>query len=219
MLEQTQEPANLHQRLTSVLRDRIVDGILGPGTPISERELCEEFEVSRTPLREALKVLASEGLVQLFRNRGAIVTPVSLEMIGEKLSVLIALEGYAARQVCLHASDEELEELAELHRRFSKEYDPSEPDRYFDLHQAFHLKLLEIANNPALTDMHTLLSRHVRRPRVEGLKHHIKLPDVIEENGAILRAVLARDTRAAQLAVEKHLGRVTQTVIKHFRQR
>jgi DNA-binding GntR family transcriptional regulator len=67
--------------------------------------------------------------------------------------------------------------------------------------------------------MHTLLSRHVRRPRVEGLKHHINLPDVIEENGAILRAVLARDTRAAQLAVEKHLGRVTQTVINHFRQR
>jgi DNA-binding GntR family transcriptional regulator len=181
--------------------------------------LCEEFGVSRTPLREALKVLESEGLIQLFRNRGAVVAPISVETIEEKLAVISALEGYAARQVCQHASDEELEELAQLHKQFAREYDPTEPERYFELHQAMHKRLLELANNPTLRDAHALLSRHVKRARIVGLKQHSRLPNVIEENAAIMRAVLARDPAAAQQAVEKHLSRVAQTVLKHFRPR
>ncbi|WP_164707891.1 GntR family transcriptional regulator [Paraburkholderia phosphatilytica] len=213
------ETTHLHHQLTEILRDRIVDGVLSPGTPISERELCEEFEVSRTPLREALKVLESEGLIQLFRNRGAIVAPISVETIEDKLAVIGALEGYAARQACRHASDEELATLASLHARFAAEYDPAKPEHYFELHQALHRKIIELANNPTLRDSYTLLSRHVKRARIVGLKQHRQLPDVIEENGAIVRAVLARDEAAAQLAVEKHLQRVSETVVRYFRPR
>jgi DNA-binding GntR family transcriptional regulator len=213
------DTTHLHHRLTEILRDRIVDGVLSPGSPISEREICEEFDVSRTPLREALKVLESEGLIQLFRNRGAVVAPISVEMIEEKLAVISALEGYAARQVCIRASDEELAELEALHAQFAREYDPKEPERYFELHQALHRRLIELANNPTLRDNYALLSRHVKRARIEGLKQHKRLPDVIEENRAIVRAVLARDQAAAQAAVERHLQRISQTVVKHFRPR
>lgn len=211
------ETTHLHHQLIEILRDRIVNGVLPAGTPISERELCEEFNVSRTPLREALKVLASEGLVQLFRNRGAVVAAISVEMIEEKLGVISALEGYAARQVCQHATDDEIAGLVQLHKQFAREYDPKVPEHYFELHQALHRRIIELARNPALRDTYNLLSRHVQRARVEGLKRHAKLPDVVEENAAIVRAIRERDTAAAQQAVEKHLGRVAQTVLRHFR--
>ncbi|PVX85891.1 GntR family transcriptional regulator [Paraburkholderia unamae] len=213
------ETTHLHHQITEVLRDRIVDGVLPPGTPISERELCAEFNVSRTPLREALKVLASEGLVQLFRNRGAVVAAISVETIEEKLGIIGALEGYAARQVCLDATDEEIAELVQLHKTFAAEYDPETPERYFELHQALHRRIINLANNAALRDTYNLLSRHVQRARVEGLRRHGKLPDVVSENAAIVRAIRLRDTAAAQRAVEKHLSRVAQAVLTHFRTR
>ena len=211
------ETQQLHHHVTEVLRDKIVDGILRSGTPISERELCEELGVSRTPLREALKVLASEGLVELFRNRGAVVSSISVEMIEDKLAVIAALEGFAVRQICLQASDEQLNNLKELSREFSRKFASGEPERHFDLNQAFHHKLVEMTGNAVLIDMHTLLSRHVRRARMEGVRHHVPAETVLEEHEAILKALLARDGISAQMAVEQHLRRVAQTVVQYFR--
>lgn len=213
------ETTQLHHHVTETLRDKIVDGKLRPGTPISERELCEELGVSRTPLREALKILASEGLVQLFRNRGAIVSPISVETIEDKLAVLGALEGYAARLVCETASDEALEELSEIHRRFARDFDADNPEHYFDLNQSFHRKLVTLTGNTVLIDLHALLSKHVRRPRIEGVRQHVPTRKVIDEHKAILKALLARDGAAAQLAAEEHLSRVAQAVVRHFRAR
>lgn len=213
----TQDAQPLHDQVTEILRNKIVDGVLRPGTPISERELCEELEVSRTPLREALKVLASEGLVQLFRNRGAIVSPISVETIEDKLAVLAALEGYAARQVCERATDAQLRELAELHERFSQHFDSDETEEYFRLNQSFHRKLIELTGNPVLADMHSMLSSHVRRPRVEGVRQHVPTHSVIDEHETILKALLARDGLAAQKATEEHLQRIAETVVKYFR--
>lgn len=209
----------LHHKVTDILRDKIVDGVLRPGTPVSERELCEELGVSRTPLRDALKILASEGLVQLFRNRGAIVSPISVDTIEDKLAVVGALEGYAAKIVCETATDEQLKELADIHRRFAKEFDSDNPELYFDLNQTFHRKLVELTNNSVLIDMHALLSRHVRRPRIEGVRQHAPTRRVIDEHKAILKALQARDGEAAQKAAEGHLANVAQTVVKHFRAR
>ncbi|MFM0277751.1 GntR family transcriptional regulator [Paraburkholderia sediminicola] len=213
------DTTQLHHQVTEVLRDKIVDGILRPGTPISERELCEELGVSRTPLREALKVLASEGLVQLFRNRGAIVSPISVEMIEDKLAVIAALEGFAVRQVCLQATNDQLKDLENLSRQFSRQFDSGKPEQYFDLNQSFHHRLVEMTGNSVLIDMHSLLSRHVRRPRMEGVRHHVPTAEVLEEHEAILKALLARDAVSAQAAVERHLRRVAQTVVQYFRSR
>lgn len=209
----------LHHKVTDILRDKIVDGVLRPGTPVSERELCDELGVSRTPLRDALKILASEGLVQLFRNRGAIVSPISVDTIEDKLAVVGALEGYAAKQICETATDEQLKELVDLHKRFAKEFDSDNPDLYFDLNQTFHRKLVEMTNNSVLIDMHALLSRHVRRPRIEGVRQHVPTRRVVDEHKAILKALQARDGEAAQKAAEEHLANVAQTVVKYFRAR
>lgn len=215
----TPETQPLHHQVTEILRNKIVDGVLRPGTPISERELCEELQVSRTPLREALKVLASEGLVQLFRNRGAIVSPISVETIEDKLAVLGALEGYAARYLCERATDAQLQELTTLHERFTEHFDADEADEYFKLNQTFHHKLVEMTGNAVLIDMHNMLSSHVRRPRIEGVRQHVPTHSVIDEHATILRALLARDAVAAQQAAENHLQRVAQTVVKYFRAR
>ncbi|QBR03644.1 GntR family transcriptional regulator [Paraburkholderia pallida] len=213
------EITQLHHQVTEILRDKIVDGKLRPGTPISERELCEELGVSRTPLREALKILASEGLVQLFRNRGAIVSPISVETIEDKLAVLGALEGYAAKLICETASDEELKNLADIHRRFAKDFDSENPEEYFDLNQSFHRQLVALSRNSVLIDLHATLSKHVRRPRIEGVRQHVPTRKVIDEHAAILKALLTRDSAAAQLAAEEHMNRVAQAVVKHFRAR
>jgi len=213
------DTSHLHHQAIDVIRDKIIDGVLRPGTPISERELCDELGISRTPVREALKILASEGLVQLFRNRGAIVSSISVETIEDKLAVLGALEGYAARIACERATDAQLSELVDLHQRFTAGFDRGNPKEYFELNQEFHRRLVGLAENTVLSDMHALLSRHVRRPRMEGVRQRVPTHSVIEEHKAILDALLSRDGWAAQRAVETHLNRVAKLVVTYFRPR
>jgi DNA-binding GntR family transcriptional regulator len=157
--------------------------------------------------------------VQLFRNRGAIVSPISVETIEDKLAVLGALEGFAAKIVCETASDEQLKELSGIHRRFVKEFDGGDPELYFDLNQTFHRKLVEMAGNSALVDLHALLAKHVRRPRVEGVRQHVPTRSALDDHRTLMKALLARDGQAAQHAAEDHLNRVAVAVVKHFRAR
>jgi DNA-binding GntR family transcriptional regulator len=100
-----------------------------------------------------------------------------------------------------------------------KDFDTGEPSLYFERNQTFHQKLVEMTGNVVLIDMHALLSRHVRRPRIEGVRQHLPTRVVIDEHKAILKALLARDGDAAQAAAEEHLKRVAQTVVTYFRMR
>ncbi|HWK43695.1 MAG TPA: GntR family transcriptional regulator [Stellaceae bacterium] len=209
----------MHQQVTEVLRHKIVDGLLPPGTPISERELCEELGVSRTPLREALKVLASEGLVQLFRNRGAIVSPLSVELIEDKFAVIAALECHAAKHACERASDEQLKVLTDIHKRFCQEFEAQKADAAFALNQDFHHMLVQMSGNVVLADMHALLSRHVLRIRKEGIHQHMPMKNVVDDQQTILENVLKHHTAAAQAAIYTHYDRVAKTVYRDFRGR
>lgn len=207
----------LHERVTEILRTKIIDGVLRPGTPVSERELCEELSVSRTPLREALKVLASENLVQLFPGRGAIVAPLSLETIDAKFAVLAALEGLAAGLACQRATQQDKRLLAELHSEMMAELNNQALANYFALNQRFHSLIVELSGNAVLIDLQASLSNHVRRARHEAVLQHVSVDAAVDEHGAILAAIQAGDASAARLAMEAHVVEVARNVARHFR--
>lgn len=210
---------SLHAKVTGLLRDKIVDGHLRPGAPIVERELCEELGVSRTPLREALKVLASENLVHLYQGRGALVAPVSVETIDAKFEVLAALEGLAAELVCRHADDDALQSLARLHRTMDGRLAEGDREGYFGLNQGFHEAIVRVAGNAVLSDMHGALARHVRRARLEAVLQHVDLGASSAEHARIVESLLRRDAATARQLVESHTRHVGESVVAHFRSR
>ncbi len=206
----------LHARVTDILRDKIIDGVLRPGTPISEKELCLELDVSRTPLREALKVLASENLIHLYKNRGAVVAPISTETMGAKFALLAALEGFAAKLVCVHASDSELDILESLHEKLAGAFQRGDDRQYFKMNQDFHFKIIQLARNPVLADMHASLSKHVRRGRFEGVLSHLPSRETLAQHEKVLKAIKARDAEGARLAMEEHVNIVALAVSRHL---
>ncbi len=127
--------ASLHHQLTARLRDMIIDGDLRPGERVPEKALCERFGVSRTPLRETLKVLASEDLLELLPNRGARVVRLTVADVDELFPIMGALEGLAGEFACTHVTDEEIAEVRALHYQMVLHYTRGELTEYFRLNQ------------------------------------------------------------------------------------
>lgn len=150
----------------AALRERIITGDLQPGTPLSERTLCEQLQVSRTPLREAIKLLAREGLVEISATRRAKVASVSLEEAANMLTLLAALEGLSGEQACLKITGADIAELEVMQAAMRQSYEAKDLTGYFELNQGIHLKILQVADNKVLSEMFVNLNarlRHVRR--------------------------------------------------------
>jgi DNA-binding GntR family transcriptional regulator len=142
--------ATLHDELTARLRALVIEGELAPGTRVPEKALCERFQVSRTPLREALKVLASEDLLELLPNRGAMVSRLTIADVEEVFPVMGALEALAGELACANITEEELAEVQALHYQMVLHYTRGELPAYFRLNQAIHEKILAAARNRAV---------------------------------------------------------------------
>lgn len=158
--------SSINDTAYAALRERIVTGELLPGTPLSERALCEALAVSRTPLREAIKMLAREGLVEISATRRARVASISLDEAANMLTLLAALEGLSGEQACQKISAAEIAELEALQLAMEASYRQNDLGSYFELNQAIHLKILQVADNLVLTEMFNNLNarlRHVRR--------------------------------------------------------
>ena len=132
------ERKTLHGELVERLRELIVEGTLVPGEKIAEKQLCERFGVSRTPLREALKVLAADGFVELTPNRGATVSRLTVEDLDSVFPSIGALEALAGELACRRRSDEELAEIRALHYQMVLHYKRGERSAYFRLNQQIH---------------------------------------------------------------------------------
>jgi len=145
MAELSLSPRALYEEVAELLRQRIFNRELAPGSWIDELKLAEEYGISRTPLREALKVLATEGLVTMKVRRGAYVTEVSERDLADVYHLLALLESDAAGVVATQASEAQLRELQSLHNELEKAL--SNRERFFEINEAFHMRLLEIANN------------------------------------------------------------------------
>jgi DNA-binding GntR family transcriptional regulator len=157
--------ASLHGEVLSRLRDYIVEGSLAEGERVPERELCEMFGISRTPLREALKVLASEGLLDLLPNRGARVRALTTRDLTELFDVMGGLEAVAGRLACENITEEEIAEIERLHYEMYGCYLRRDLHGYFQFNQSIHQRIVAAARNAILSSTYASFAGRLRRVR------------------------------------------------------
>ncbi len=195
-------PRALYQDVAERLRQAIFSRELEPGAWIDELKLCADYGISRTPLREALKVLAVEGLVTMKVRRGAYVTEMSRDDVAQVYHLLALLESDAAGRVASHADDAQRAELVALHERLEKQV--RQRDAFFAANEAFHMALLQIAGNRWATQTVTDLRKVMKLNRHHSLFKQGRLADSLAEHRAIMAAIAARDASAAAKLMQAH---------------
>ena len=201
-------PRALYEEVAELLRQRIFRRELEPGSWIDELKLAEEYGISRTPLREALKVLAAEGLVTMKVRRGAYVTEVSEKDLSDVYHLLSLLESDAAGVVAERASDAQLRELQELHDQLEAAALPGveNRDRFFALNERFHLLLLEMADNRWRSQMVADLRKVMKLNRHNSLLKAGRIEESLQEHRDLMAALTARDAAAAVRCVQAHFS-------------
>lgn len=204
--------ATLHSQIAEELRTMIVDGKLAPGQKIPEKELCEAFDISRTPLREALKVLATEGLVELLPQRGARVSVITEAERQELFPIIAALEALAAELACRNMTDAELAELKGLHRQMVAAYDRRDNLEYARLNRKIHLSIFEAARNGALQMLYSNMELRIR-----NIRHTVRQSDedwarAVQDHEKILTVLEARDEGLCAKVLRDHVMRTADAV-------
>ena len=195
-------PRALYEEVAELLRQRIFSRELEPGSWIDELKLAEEYGISRTPLREALKVLATEGLVTMKVRRGAYVTEVSDKDLADVYHLLALLESDAASVVAERASAEHLEELRTLHAELAAAV--KNRDRFFLLNERFHLRVLEIADNRWRLQMVTDLRKVMKLNRHNSLLKSGRITESLTEHQGVMDAILARNATLTRERMQAH---------------
>jgi len=197
----------LYEEVADQLRVRIFAHELTPGTWIDEQTLAKEFGISRTPLREAIKVLAAEGLITMKLRRGAYVTEVNRGDLEQIFTILSLLEGQAAKEAATKAQEKDLNELDDMHLRLEKAAADRNLEQFFEVNVRFHERIIAIANNPWLTDVIADLRKVLKLQRKDALSRTGRLQSSLSEHREILKALLKRDPIAAEQAMRTHLAR------------
>ncbi|KRB98988.1 GntR family transcriptional regulator [Hydrogenophaga sp. Root209] len=195
-------PRALYEEVAELLRQRIFKRELEPGSWIDELKLAEEYGISRTPLREALKVLAAEGLVTMKVRRGAYVTEVSEKDLADVYHLLALLESDAAGVVAQQATDAELAELQTLHDAL--EAAMGERDRFFALNEQFHMRVLELARNRWREQMVADLRKVMKLNRHNSLLKTGRIEESLAEHRAIVEALAQRNASLAVQRMREH---------------
>ena len=213
-----QEPTSitrrpLHEEATDRLRDMIVQGRLTAGERLNERLLTAHLGLSRTPLREAIKVLATEGLVELLPNRGAIVAPMDAIRLGETLAVMGALEALAGELACLSATEAQINEIRALHYEMLAYHARGDLAGYFKFNQAIHLKIVKYSGNAVLYNSYRQLNGNVRRARYLANLSRERWDAAVREHDEILAALGARDVKRIKALLSDHLAHKLSSVL------
>lgn len=198
-------PSSLHEEVASRLRALIFERRLVPGQRVDEQALAAEWGISRTPIREALKVLAVEGLVTLQPRRGCVVTEVSEDDAEQLFPVMALLEGRCAYEAALHATDDELAELRRLHRDLELYARSHDTEGYYRANHVFHTRVQAVAGNPWLSRATDQLRVFMRLLRGRQLRHPGRIDASIAEHRALINALSARDAARAQQLMYEHL--------------
>ncbi|MDB5881563.1 MAG: GntR family transcriptional regulator [Ramlibacter sp.] len=195
-------PRALYEEVAELLRQRIFSRQLAPGSWIDEMKLAEEYGISRTPLREALKVLAAEGLVTMKVRRGAYVTEVSEKDLTDVYHLLSLLESDAAGVVAERASDAQIAELQTLHKQL--EAAAGNREKFFTINERFHMRLLEIAGNRWRDQMVADLRKVMKLNRHNSLLKSGRVKESMLEHRAIMEALARRDVKGAVKKMQEH---------------
>ncbi len=200
------KPRALYEEVAELVRHRIFSRELEPGSWIDELALSKDYGISRTPLREALKVLAAEGLVTMKVRRGAYVTEVSEQDLNEVYHLLSLLESDAAGMVATLATQTQMDELKALHLQLEATVCTGKTDRerFFELNERFHMTLLRIANNRWRDQMVADLRKVMKLNRHHSLFKAGRIEDSLAEHQAIMKALAARDATAATECMKSH---------------
>ena len=196
----------LYEDVADRLRDQIFAKQLAPGSWLDEQSLAEQFGISRTPMREAIKALASEGLVTMKMRRGAYVTEVNRSDLEQIFTVLSLLEGQAAKEAALKATEDELNLLDHLHHRLETAAADRDIEQFFEINGKFHELIQKIAGNRWMNGVIDDLRKVLKLHRKDSLTGTGRLQNSLIEHREILRAILKRDDLAAEAAMRKHFA-------------
>jgi DNA-binding GntR family transcriptional regulator len=209
---------SLHGEILSRLRDYVVEGNIAEGARVPERQLCELFGISRTPLREALKVLAAEGLIDLLPNRGARVRQLSRRDLDELFEVMGGLESLAGRLACENISDSEIAEIERLHYEMYGYYLHRDMHNYFLANQRIHEKIVEAARNETLRATYANFAGRIRRVRYSAnfARKHQRWGEAMREHEAILDALRRRAGSELADILFHHLRAKRTAALEHL---
>jgi len=207
----------VHEDVVARLRDMIVEGELLPGTHIPESSLCERFGISRTPLREALKVLGSEGMVTLLPNRGAVVAALTLKDVDDVVKVIDVLEGLAAPAACEQLTDQGRKQIEAMHDQMVERRSQGDLMGYFKQNQAIHEAIVDAAGNPVASTIYRSLLNRIRRYRFIGNRESERWERALAEHEQFLDALRQRDGELLRQLLHSHLRngwRVTRELVR-----
>ncbi|MBE2259525.1 MAG: GntR family transcriptional regulator [Candidatus Accumulibacter sp.] len=204
----------LYEEVAERLRQRIFSHELPPGTRIDEQALTVAYGISRTPLREALKVLAAEGLVTLRPRRGCFVTEISEQDLDDIFPLMAMLEGRCALEATRRATPADLARLAEIHAQLEHFAGNDEIERFFEANQAFHFQIQEMSGNRRLRQVIQDLRKVLKLTRLFSLSIDGRLQQSLAEHAVILAAIEAGDALRAQAAMHDHIMSGRQALAK-----
>jgi DNA-binding GntR family transcriptional regulator len=202
----------LHEEVLERLRDMIIEGRLEPGQRINEGAVGAQLGVSRTPLREAIKSLASEGLVEMQPAKGAVVRRFSLRDLREILEVIKSLEQLGGRIACAQATDAQIAEVVALHEKMMALYAEKNRLEYFKLNQAIHSAIVAASGNAVLMEMHETLQARIKRLRFIGNEGPAKWAGAVAEHERMIVALKKRDGEALAVEIGKHMDHTLDRV-------
>ena len=196
---------SLAERIADELRDLVLLEKPAPGSNIPERETATALGVSRTPLRESLRILASEGLVHIEPNRPPRVADPSISVLADLLEVLGTLESLAGELACNNATDQRVGQISKLESTMRKVSDKSDPLEFFQLDMQFHQLIVESSCNESLIKTHKKYNAQLWRARFISSRQRVNRPGTLEQHEAIINALIKRDSVACADALKQHL--------------
>jgi DNA-binding GntR family transcriptional regulator len=199
------EKKTLHEEIANNLRELIMAGELQKGDKIKEDELCSSMGISKTPLREALRVLSVEGLIRLVPNRGSFVSTPTFEEIREMFGVMSVLEGVCAREAAEKMGEKDLAILEKLHKKLEENYRRKAQREYIRINNQFHSFLQELAGNRTLNQIVNGLRKKILLYRYQSLNLPERFAQSIQEHRDLLEAFRKKDPKKAETLMRRHL--------------
>lgn len=203
----------LHNMIVEQIRREVFEGRLPPGTRIPETALCEKFDISRTPLREALKVLASEGLVDLLPNRGAVVRKITIKDVKDLFQMMPQVEALVGQLCATHATASDIASIERMHQRMLEFHQRKRRADYFRINQKIHMALAQASGNRVLLETYERLCDKIVHARYLANLKQSRWNESVEEHEQMMQALRARDGGRLSSILRVHVERTGEAVI------
>lgn len=209
--------ATLHAQVAHRLRQMLVENRIAPGAKLNERALCETLQVSRTPLREAIKMLAAQGLVELLPNRGAIAVELGEADVVHTFEVMAGLEAQSGELAAQRITAGELAEIKALHYEMLAAWTRRDLSAYYGLNHRIHRAINAAARNPVLTATYDQVNARLQALRFRSNQDEAKWRCAVDEHEQMVAALAARDGAAMRAVLSRHLAHKLDTVLTQLR--